>query len=294
MPLNFSNRYKQLKQLGRHDIGGADVRALLVALAAEGYRFLTSECARVLLTSQVEHKSYGAFLHHGAPSRPVCLELFPDSDAQFRDATDAFAGDLAALPPAQVTRAIYSIAMAFCAANDAAKSNDRKTPATFFEILAGHLVARVLGVQPHRSIRVLDMDADHAELPTDYWFDLGPQRQKIHLPVKTSTRERAIQVWAHQRILDGVFGTGGLTGVLVALAETKLDRKELNVIEICVPEQWKMYQRYIAPIHRVYYLDPPAAYLALTEISVRSIGQLFHDLNQLRAHGTLGDHTALS
>lgn len=283
VPPNFATHYEELKQYARANVGGANVRTLLMALATEGYRFLTSECEPVTLTSQVAQKSYGAFRHRASPSRPVCLELFPASDTEFSDAIAAFDADRGALSPAQVTRSIYAVAMAFCAANDAAKSNDRKTPATFFEILAGHLVASFLGVQPRRSIPVLHMDEDHVELPTDYWFDLGPEQQKIHLPVKMSTRERAIQVWAHQRILDGVFGTSRLIGVLIALAETKLSRRTLDVVEICVPGQWQLYQRYIAPIHRVYYLDPPAAYLALNpEISVRSIGQLFGDLNDLR------------
>jgi hypothetical protein len=49
---------------------------------------------------------------------------------------------------------------------------------------------------------------------------LGDGKNRIHLPVKTSTRERVIQAWAHQRVLDGVYGVGRFKGVLVALAET--------------------------------------------------------------------------
>jgi hypothetical protein len=88
-----------------------------------------------------------------------------------------------------------------------------------------------------------------ATLPTDYVFDLGPNRAKFHVPVKTSTRERMIQVWAHQRVLDGVCGTGRFLGIPIILAETKTGRKKREVIEICLPDQWRIYQMHIAQLN---------------------------------------------
>ena len=287
MPPDFADPYTRLKRHAGQDLRSSAVRNLLAQLAAEGFRFLTEECNPLGLTTTVAGKSYVAFqFGDGAPSRPVRADLFPADRVAFARAVRVFRGDLSAVDAATATGAIYAIAMGFCAANDAAKRGDRATPARVFEILAAHLVARVLGVNPRTSIRVLDMDTEHAELPTDYWFDLGHRARKIHLPVKTSTRERAIQVWAHQRILDGVFGAGRLTGILVALAETKLDRASLDVIEICVPDQWRLYQRYVATIHRVYYLDPPAAYIALApDVEVRTIGEMFAELIAIRDSG---------
>lgn len=186
---------------------------------------------------------------------------------------------LKTLSPDDVDRLVYSTAMAFYGALDVSKDGDKKTPATHFEILVAHVFALLLGCLPSTSIQVLGEGGD---LPTDYIFDLGTGKNKIHLPVKASTRERVIQVWAHQRVIDGVFGVGTYKGVLIVLNETKLDRKALSVMEICVPDQWRLYQKFIAQMHRVYYLDPPAAYLALSPtIAVKRFGQLCGELDQI-------------
>jgi hypothetical protein len=124
---------------------------------------------------------------------------------------------------------------------------------------------------------------EQATLPTDYIFNLGEGLNKIHLPVKTSTRERVIQAWAHQRVLDGVYGVNTIKGVLAILAETKLDRGVLDVIEICLPDQWRVYQRFISRMDRVYYLDVPTAYAALApHIIVRPLGEMFAERAYLR------------
>jgi len=72
---------------------------------------------------------------------------------------------------------------------------------------------------------VLNFDDEDTNLPTDLIFDLGKGAPKYHVPVKTSTRERAIQVWAHQRVIDGVFGMSRVLGTPVLMAETKTDSK---------------------------------------------------------------------
>ena len=54
-------RYNRLKRAARQAVGGDDVGRLLVALTAEGFAFLTTECNRLDLTSQVDGKSYVAF-----------------------------------------------------------------------------------------------------------------------------------------------------------------------------------------------------------------------------------------
>ena len=84
---------------------------------------------------------------------------------------------------------------------------------------------------------MLTVEDERSTLPTDFIFDLGPKQLKFHVPGKTSTRERAVQVWAHQSILNGVYGEGRFKGILVALAETKLDLNKLEVVEICLPDQ---------------------------------------------------------
>lgn len=139
------------------------------------------------------------------------------------------------------------------------------------------MIQSSLNVAPQRSLPVLNLDLK-GELPTDFVFDLGAERPKFHLPVKTSTRERIIQVWAHQRVLDGVYGTGRFLALPIILTETKLDTKKLEVVEICLPWQWRLYQMHIANLWNVCYLDAPASYLALDEtfprIGVATIGDI--------------------
>ena len=124
-----------------------------------------------------------------------------------------------------------------------------------------------------------------AKLPTDYIFDLGDRKPKFHVPIKTSTRERVVQVWAHQKVLDGIYGMGRFLGILVCLAETKLDLKKQEVIEICLPDQWRIYQMFIAQLKRIYYLDVPKRYeelnLIFPKIPVKQFGDFFHEANTL-------------
>jgi hypothetical protein len=134
-------------------------------------------------------------------------------------------------------------------------------------------------------VEVLAVEDERSTLPTDFIFDLGPRKLKFHVPVKISTRERVIQVWAHQRMLNGVYGEGRFKGVLVSLSETKLDLVKLEVTEICLPEQWAVYQRFIARMDRVYYLDLPPKYAALADqfpfIQVKTFGEFFKEKDVL-------------
>jgi hypothetical protein len=103
--------------------------------------------------------------------------------------------------------------------------------------------------------------------------------------VKTSTRERVIQVWAHQRVLDGVFGTARFLGTPVILTETKTDAIKKSVMEICLPEQWRIYQMHIAQLKRIYYLHMPVAYEKLNRVfpplHVKQFGEFFSEADAL-------------
>jgi hypothetical protein len=184
----------------------------------------------------------------------------------------------------ELNRCIYTLAVSFMAVNDLEKDRDQKTPGTFFERLVGHCCARCLSTNPRKQLEVLNLDRD-TKLPTDYILDLGKNRPKFHVPVKTSTRERVVQVWAHQRVLDGVYGVGRFLGTLVCLAETKTADKKREVTEICLPDQWRLYQLFIAQMTRIYYLDVPEKYRALNEvsprISVRPFGEFFLEYRTL-------------
>ncbi|MEW6542965.1 MAG: hypothetical protein AB1411_05065 [Nitrospirota bacterium] len=221
---------------------------------------------KVPLTSRVYGKHYYSFARKGKGtkhlSRAVNEQLFiPNCREQLKHLLE---GTLATLPFQTRARLLYTVAMSYCCAADLLKTRDQKTPATFFECLVGHLFARTLDVNPRTQVEVLRLEEEAGTLPTDFIFDLGSGRPKFHVPVKTSTRERVIQVFAHQRVLDGVHGFGKFRGILVCLTETKLDHKSREVIEICVPKQWNLYQRFIAPMHRFYYFDIPQKYADLS------------------------------
>lgn len=173
-------------------------------------------------------------------SRPVNADLFVDmNENAFLKLFSSVA--TATGTPTDPARTLYSAAMSYFAASDLLNEGDQKTPGTFFEVLIGHTVAAKLQSTPVRSTTTQTIEGP-LTLPTDYIFDLGANKPRIHLPIKTSTRERAVQVWAHQRLLDGMHGADRFRGVLVCFAETnKQDNK--SVVEVCVPQQWIAYQR---------------------------------------------------
>jgi hypothetical protein len=283
--------YRQIQRLirGSAESGfGAPGVSELFGDLYDACRDVLGMCESLELTTGIPNKRYVAFELDSRISRAVNADLFAEDVstdwAMFVEALHA--RNVTALDAQTVTRLLYSVAISFCAVIDLTRSGDQKTPGTYFEWLVGHLFAAELGVAPTTRLPVLNLDME-TTLPTDFTFDLGPGRPKFHLPVKTSTRERVIQVWAHQRVLDGVYGTGRFLGTPVILAETKTDRQTRNVVEICLPEQWRIYQMHIAQLRRIYYLDVPDAYVRLNEVfpplHIRPFGEFFHEVAELAA-----------
>ncbi|MBI4327073.1 MAG: hypothetical protein HY674_17685 [Chloroflexi bacterium] len=276
--------YEKLQAVFSKDVKSAENQTLIGDIYSASCRFL-SKAATVQLKSLVPGKEYFAFRRPKKLSRAVNKQLFVTALEEW----DAFCKAIAGkgkpdMDPDRITRIVYSVAASFFCFIDLTKEGDQKTPGTFFEYLIGHLFAWRLNVNPKTRLPVLNLDME-ATLPTDFVFDLGPNHAKFHLPVKVSTRERVIQVWAHQRVLDGVYGTGRFLGTPVILTETKTDKKRLEVIEICLPEQWRIYQMHIAQLKRIYYLDVPAAYSKLNDVfpplSVRPFGHFFAEADTL-------------
>ena len=227
----------------------------------------------------------------GKRSRAINADLFIKNVADFdaaRAAVFSQGGPRSLRDPNKATRAIYTLAMAFCAAIGILKTGDKKTPATYFEYLIGHLMAKRLGVSPTNAIEVLNLDARtgvKVELPTDFIFDPGPGKTKFHVPVKLSTRERVIQAWAHQRVIDGAYGARRFSGLLAVMSETLLSQKTKVVTEVCLPDQWRIYQMFIAWLTRVYYLDMPVGYSSMSteypRIDVKGFGHFFDEADDL-------------
>jgi hypothetical protein len=279
MPKTLAEQYRQLKSLAASDLTATAVADLISEMALHSREMLT-HAERVQLTSRVSGKSYFGFKKE-AGSRPINTGLYVEDEVEFERLLSLFRRNFRGASKAEIVTATYTIAYGVFAANDVYLVG-RKASATFFEVLVGHIVARHLRIKPRKKVRIPESGAD---LPTDFVFDPGHKSRKVHLPIKTSTRERGVQAWVHQLVLDRIFGDDSYRGVLVVAAETKRNSKTGEVIEICVPQQLQMFQSRVAKLSRLYYLDPPQVYLSLRKsfprVEVKSFGEALPELKRL-------------
>ena len=243
--------YECLKRDFKNDAISPNVTNAIRQLYIESKNFLASFDKEKLRPDRTG-KEYFSFLNESNKlSRAVNDDLYLSDDTLL----DIFFENLQCnrvtmQNAAEITKVCYTIAINFCCSIDMLKNGDQKTPGTFFEYYMGHLFAKQFNIPPTNRLEVLNLDM-RASLPTDLIFDLGKNRPKFHVPIKTSTRERVVQVWAHQRVLDGVYGTGRFLGLLSCLSETKLDHRTKVVTEICLPDQWRVYQMFVSQLKRV-------------------------------------------
>lgn len=257
-------------------------------------QFEADAMQRLPLTSSAtaRGKNYVLFEHeNGKRSRPVNIDLYTEgtsADADGNSKVEVFwenvrAQTISNQPARDITTALYVIAMNYCTCADTLPGLKNNAGA-YFEKLIGHLYARHLGIEPSTQMNAVELDGESISLPTDFIFNLGPGRPKLHIPVKTSTRERVVEVWAQQRILDGAFGVGRFFCLLTCIGETNLE-KNMSVGITCVPNQWMNYQLFVAQITRAYYLDIPEKYRELNDrfpkIHVKEFGEYFHESEHL-------------
>ncbi len=278
-------KYDRLKRQCKTALYRQENTLLLDEIYAECLHIL-GDASRIALTSKVEDKEYFAFRSKGRMSRAINQSLFYECQRDWERLNAAMArGTLGTFTAEQITKVLYSMAVSFCACVDLLKSGDQKTPGTFFEYFVAYFFTWRVGVEPCNSIQILNVDNEDTRLRTDFVFNLGPRKRKFHMPIKTSSRERSIMLWAHQRLLDGVYGVERFMGTPVLLAETKTDKAKREVVEICLPDQWRVYQLYIAKLKRIYYFDVPTAYAKLNDesppIRVRPFGDFFFEWSEL-------------
>ena len=293
MPLKI---YEIINKLANKKLDNAEIADWLGVLYHKSLASLSSFSKKEMI-SLVRGKKYFSFQKGIKLSRPVNKDLFKEDYGlivKFLDATRTREFDK--LSSDEMNMACYSIIMSLACAADLINDDARKLVATFFEKLIGFLVCRKLGVEPQKGIMIpnpeeeeQDEETDEDErggvrLPIDFCFDLGKGKPKIHLPVKTSTRERLIDLWAHQLILDKAFPDSIYLGIAVLMNETKRDTKKHEIIEICQPKQLKLYQRDLGAMTRIYYLDPPARYVKLNKekspIIVKPFGDFFSEADK--------------
>ena len=278
-----------------------------------------NEC-KVELKSKEQHslkpgngtvgKNYFYFSNEKKHSRPVNKALYEDGYQLATDYSGNPVHDHTGLPLTKVdyflynlknnkiknqsaddiTSALYTISMEFCCSTDLITANSQKICGTYFEKLIGHIYSRHLNIEPSSTQYACELDSNSIKIPTDFIFNLGPNMPKFDVPVKTSTIERCVEVWAQQRILDGAYGTGRFLGLLTCISETKMnseskDHSKWKVDDVCVPNQWINYQLFIAQIKRAYYLDIPSRYEQLNNsfprIHVKKFGEFFFEWEDL-------------
>lgn len=238
-------------------------------------------------------KNYIVFSPAGSTkqSRPVNIDIYNEGSALDQEGnskidifwTNVRSRTIANQSARDITTALYVIAMNYCCCADLVDGMKRNA-GDYFEKLIGHLYSCHLNVAPSTQMRAVELDGESIALPTDYIYNLGEGKPKFHVPVKTSTRERVVEVWAQQRILDGAFGVGRFICLLTCIGETNLE-KNMSVGITCVPNQWINYQLFVSQIKRAYYLDVPDKYNELNNrfprIHVKELGEFFHESNNL-------------
>ena len=271
--------YEAVKAACAKDWSSSAAGDAIFRLADLSLRFLSTICVPIELVSKVPGKEYVGYANRGARgtvSRPANRALFlGDAERLSKLWGNWSAGTGQTNDWAMMS---YTVALAPCLAMELFDRQNKKGPATYFECLIGHIFARTLRCNPRKQAS-FPVQGRSVRLTMDFLFD-RPGGVGIHLPVKMSTRERVVQAWAHQRILDGAFGEGAYKGVMVLFSETKLDSRSHEVVEICVPDQWLIYQTLLAKMVRIYYFDVPPRYQALTAahpslIQIKQFGDFF-------------------
>jgi len=271
------SEYTKVKRSCYSDFKSIEAGDAIIELVMVSLRFLVNQCEQVSLISRVPEKNYLSFKKDGVVARPANEQFFLANPAKIEKLWGQWTKNR--IKPSDFAKLSYTVALAPCLAMEIFDRQNKKGPATYFECYIGHLFARFLGVNPTKRVR-LPVHGRNVLMTMDFLIDVGKKHSKIHLPVKMSTRERVVQAWAHQRLLNAAYGEGNYRGIMVLFSETKLDSRSHEVVEICVPDQWLAYQSLLAKMDRIYYFDIPARYQVLTTqypevIAIKQFGEFF-------------------
>lgn len=259
-------------------------------------------------TGSIEYVVYRTPANAGFYSRPWVASLFIENETDYEKtemrALNAL-GRRRGLDGADIeaiTLYVYTAVMAFSCCYDLWKPGSRKTPGTFFELFMAALMnvylrdhtfskhvdlGRLLGVagaDPSAATEV-DAEAEASSLSTDLVMRSSINGKHAVIPLKITTRERIVQPFAHQRILESAFPAQYFS-FICCISETQLDKVggRMVVKQVCVPGTVRLFQRFLARINGLYYCDVPVRYARddLTRhIPVKLVGALFDDVKAL-------------
>lgn len=232
---------------------------------------------------ECDGKKYSVWSANKNLSRPFLPDLFihnsDDFVIEWKKLTEAAVpkDERYNLDELDINRAIYTAITSFCICYDLWKPKSRKTPGTFFEALLGTLMQPVLKSYTRGGHVIIPNQVENVS--TDIVFHRKGQTVGLVVPVKITTRERIVQPYAHQRILDSVFGEGSFRSVLVCVSEMQRD-EDAAANAICVPGTIRLFQSHLAKLAGIYYLDPPKRYLEADVsglVPVRTVGKLLSE-----------------
>ena len=220
-------------------------------------------------------KQYSVFFAGKNLSRPFLPTLMIDSVEEFQTRW-ATLEELLRSPANEdeINKLLYTAITAFCACYDIWEDS-RKTPGTFYEVLLGSVLQLVM--PGYVRTKHISIPGTAEKVATDIVFSLPGKPGGLVVPAKITTRERVVQPYAHQRILDAVFGDGVYKSVLTCVSELQRDDKKQEVNEICVPGTIALYQKHLASLTALSYLDPPHRYLhenLFEVVPIRTVGWL--------------------
>ena len=254
---------------------------------------------------------YNVFLNTSFVSRPVRPDIYIEDFNEFldrltfsRNALSRGGTDLSNEESYAINAIVYTSIMSVACCYDLWKPGSRKTPGTFFEFFMAALLQEMLPnavFSKHIPLAALLNDAETAEgvpegldasdedeeeggaasVSTDLVIGSRGKRGGFVIPLKITTRERIVQPFAHQRILDSAFGRNVFKSLLVCISETQLDKKNNSIKQICVPGTVKLFQQFLSSVSGLYYCDLPQRYSSIDMqriIPVKIVGDFFRDI----------------
>ncbi len=253
-------------------------------LALACLELLGTECVLELIEFKgTGEKKYVVAALAGATaqfSRPLRQDLFITDPAAFSEVWGNFRSRLieskgsmrlSGISGDDCVRACYTAVMSYAACIDIHRPGDRGSPGVFLEMVIGPSVALLLDTIEAGAVSVAIEETGASEkIPTDLTF---PKDGLVTLvvPTKISTRERISQAFVHQLILNSAC-PGQYRTALVCVNETNVmvppdtlptDRVASVswVRETLVPNTIALYEKYVAAVAGMYYLDPPIRYV---------------------------------
>lgn len=231
-----------------YDKGGSPLDAIRTTVVHCLDKLKAQAAARALVA--LNSKDYWVATAGTRLSRPFLPALHVADSAAFSRDWDALARALNGaehkidLDPGVVNKVLYTSINAFCLCYDLWKPGSRKTPGTFLEVLLGTILGQLLPT--HGRTKSIPIPNQTETVATDIVFTPPTGDRGLVFPAKITTRERIVQPFAHQRILDSVF-PDRYNSVLLCVSEMQRD-EEANANEICVPGPIRLYQSHLSKL----------------------------------------------